>query len=76
MAERVGAVVFGAGQAGLAASHHLTRLGRDHVVTTQPGLALLRLAFLYQLESPLLSGVGDDVQHAVETSASEPLGAR
>jgi cation diffusion facilitator CzcD-associated flavoprotein CzcO len=32
MANRVDAVVIGAGQAGLAASHHLTGLGRDHVV--------------------------------------------
>ena len=30
--ESVGAVVIGAGQAGLAASHELRRLGRDHVV--------------------------------------------
>ena len=32
MAERVDTVVVGAGQAGLATSYHLTRLGREHVV--------------------------------------------
>lgn len=31
-AERFGTVVVGAGQAGLAASHHLSRLGLEHVV--------------------------------------------
>ena len=33
------AVVIGAGQAGLAASHHLRRLGRDHVVLEQHRVA-------------------------------------
>ena len=32
MAERVGTVVIGAGQAGLSASFHLTAAGREHVV--------------------------------------------
>ena len=32
MAERVDTVVVGAGQAGLATSYHLTRLGVEHVV--------------------------------------------
>ena len=32
MAERTDTVVIGAGQAGLATSHHLTRLGVEHVV--------------------------------------------
>jgi len=37
--ERVGAVVIGAGQAGLAVSHELRRLGRDHVVLEKGQLA-------------------------------------
>ena len=37
MAERAGADVIGAGQAGLAASHHLTRLGRDLIETIAAG---------------------------------------
>ncbi len=32
MTERVETIVIGAGQAGLATSYHLTRLGREHVV--------------------------------------------
>jgi putative flavoprotein involved in K+ transport len=35
MAERVETIVIGAGQAGLSASYHLTRRGREHVVLEQ-----------------------------------------
>ncbi len=38
MTERIETVIVGAGQAGLATSYHLTRLGREHVVLEQaPG---------------------------------------
>ena len=36
---RLGAVVIGGGQAGLAASHHLRRLGREHAVLEQDRVA-------------------------------------
>jgi putative flavoprotein involved in K+ transport len=39
MAERVDTIVIGAGQAGLSASYHLTRLGREHVVLEQGEVA-------------------------------------
>ena len=39
MNERLDAVVIGGGQAGLAASHHLRRLGRDHVVLEEHRVA-------------------------------------
>lgn len=39
MPERVDTVVIGAGQAGLATSYHLTRLGREHVVLERGEIA-------------------------------------
>jgi len=38
MVERVETAVIGGGQAGLAMSHHLTALGRDHVVLERGGV--------------------------------------
>ena len=42
MPERVETVIIGGGQAGLAMSHHLSRLGREHIV--HAALAAGRLA--------------------------------
>jgi putative flavoprotein involved in K+ transport len=44
-------------------------------VTSEPGLAFLGLAWLYQFKSSLLSGVGDDAAHVVETLAAQPTPA-
>jgi putative flavoprotein involved in K+ transport len=44
-------------------------------VTAEPGLAFLGLLFLSRQRSSLLSGVGDDAQHVVETLAAQSAAA-
>jgi putative flavoprotein involved in K+ transport len=47
----------------------------DGGVTREPGLAFLGLLFLSRQRSSLLSGVGEDAQHVVETLSGETVPA-
>lgn len=66
MIERIDTVVVGGGQAGLAMSHHLTRMAREHVVIER----FLGLRRTHSLSSALLAGVGTDAAFLAEHIAA------
>ena len=87
MADFIETIIVGGGQAGLALSYHLARLGCEHLklpvtdadgypiqrrgVTDYEGLYFLGMPWIHSRRSGILFGVGDDAAHLAAHIAPE-----